>query len=58
METFYRNMRRHYGILMEGSKPVSGKWNYDHDNREALKKDVPLPEHWCLPMMSPVLWKD
>ncbi len=44
METFYRNMRRHYGILMEGSKPVSGKWNYDHDNREALKKDVPLPE--------------
>lgn len=37
MESFYREMRRKYGILMDGKEPLTGKWNYDHDNRGALK---------------------
>ncbi len=34
MEYFYREMRRKTGLLMDGDKPVGGKWNYDHDNRK------------------------
>ncbi len=37
METFYREMRRKYDILMDGKEPLTGQWNYDHDNRSALK---------------------
>jgi deoxyribodipyrimidine photolyase-related protein len=37
METFYREMRRRYKILMDGKDPLSGQWNFDHDNRQALK---------------------
>ncbi len=37
METFYREMRRKHDILMEGKEPVQGAWNFDHDNRSALK---------------------
>jgi len=34
MEYFYRHMRRKTGLLMEGDAPVSGRWNFDHDNRK------------------------
>jgi deoxyribodipyrimidine photolyase-related protein len=34
METFYRVMRRKTGILMDGSEPAGGAWNYDAENRE------------------------
>ncbi len=37
METFYREMRRNHQILMDGKEPLTGQWNYDHDNRQALK---------------------
>lgn len=43
METFYRQIRREYDILMEGTKPTGGKWNYDHDNRNKLPKDHQTP---------------
>ena len=33
MENFYRAQRVRLNILMEGSDPVGGKWNYDADNR-------------------------
>ncbi len=35
MEVFYRGMRQRYQILLEQGKPVGGKWNYDHENRQA-----------------------
>lgn len=35
MEWFYRDMRRRTGLLMDGDKPVGGKWNYDTENRKA-----------------------
>lgn len=37
METFYREMRKKYNILMDGKEPLTGQWNYDHDNRQAFK---------------------
>ncbi|MCC5956373.1 MAG: cryptochrome/photolyase family protein [Natronohydrobacter sp.] len=40
MEYFYREMRRKTGLLMEGDKPVGGKWNFDHDNRKPAKADL------------------
>ncbi|MFT6791415.1 MAG: deoxyribodipyrimidine photolyase-related protein [Cellvibrionaceae bacterium] len=46
MEFFYRKMRRRFNLLMEGDKPLGGKWNYDADNRNRLKKNdiEALPE--------------
>lgn len=38
MESYYRNLRKKYDILMEDGKPITGKWNYDHDNRKKLPK--------------------
>jgi len=45
METFYRNMRRRYGLLMEEdrSTPLTGQWNYDQDNRQSLPPTVDIP---------------
>ena len=44
MEFFYRDMRRASGLLMEGEEPAGGQWNFDHDNRKALPKDVKPPK--------------
>lgn len=37
METFYRQMRKDFDILMDGKEPVDGQWNFDAENRAALK---------------------
>ncbi|WBL42567.1 cryptochrome/photolyase family protein [Algoriphagus halophytocola] len=37
MESFYRQMRKDFTILMDGKEPLHGKWNFDHENRAALK---------------------
>ena len=51
METFYREMRRRIGILMEGnsgSEPLGGRWNYDLENRATFsdwkKAGAPRPK--------------
>ena len=44
MENFYRNMRKTHHILMEGSQPTGGKWNFDHENRKKYKGEVPVPK--------------
>lgn len=48
METFYRAMRKKYAILMEpdGKNPLSGRWNYDAENRKKM------PEHVAIPPIS------
>jgi deoxyribodipyrimidine photolyase-related protein len=50
MENFYRNQRRRFDVLMEGpDAPVGGKWNLDHENREAPPKGGTLgvkPPWW------------
>lgn len=42
METFYREMRKKYDVLMDGKEPLTGHWNYDHDNRSALQDKTVL----------------
>ncbi len=43
MEFFYREIRKQTGYLMNGSKPIGGKWNYDSKNRGSYdgKKGIP-----------------
>lgn len=36
MESFYRYMRKKHDVLMEGNQPLTGKWNYDEENRKKL----------------------
>lgn len=44
METFYRNMRTRYGILLEPTgKPIGGKWNYDAENRKKYNGKETIP---------------
>ena len=43
MESFYRWMRKRHDILLDSSKPVGGKWNYDLKNRRAYDNRVPIP---------------
>ncbi len=49
MEDFYRWRRRVLGYLMDGDEPVTGRWNYDSENREP-----PPDEHpgWPDPLRS------
>ncbi len=39
MESFYHMMRKKHHVLMDGDKPLTGKWNYDGENRKKLPKD-------------------
>ncbi len=44
MEYFYRDMRKHFDILMTPEdEPEGGEWNFDKLNRERLPKDVNIP---------------
>ena len=44
MESFYRQMRQHFDVLMDDKKsPAEGKWNFDKENRKSLPKNVDLP---------------
>jgi deoxyribodipyrimidine photolyase-related protein len=42
MESFYREMRKKHHILMEGQEPLTGKWNFDHENRNKLRDPMLL----------------
>jgi deoxyribodipyrimidine photolyase-related protein len=51
MENFYHWQRQRTGILMEGSKPMGGRWNFDADNRRALPKEgIKIPS--VLPLVN------
>ena len=41
LEFFYRDQRKKHGVLMDGTDPVGGQWNFDHDNRESFGKQGP-----------------
>lgn len=49
METFYRDIRRRSGILMDGDQPMGGQWNYDAENRKRMPASHQPPE----PMLFP-----
>ncbi len=41
MENFYRKQRVRLGILVQGSEPEGGQWNFDQDNR------LPPPKNYA-----------
>ena len=41
MEFFYRKMRQKYDVLMQGSEPEGGTWNFDAENRKTFGKTGP-----------------
>ncbi len=45
LETFYREQRKRFGILMEEAngapRPIGGRWNFDTDNRHPLPPEGP-----------------
>ena len=43
MEYFYRDMRRRTGLLMQGDKPIGGRWNFDSENRKPAQPDLLMP---------------
>ena len=49
METFYREMRRATGYLMQDGAPVGGQWNYDAQNRKRLPKGLRPPRRQRFP---------
>lgn len=51
MESFYREGRKRYDILMADDKhPIGGQWNYDKQNRKPPKKEInPPAPHWFEP---------
>jgi deoxyribodipyrimidine photolyase-related protein len=38
LETFYRNQRKRLNLLMDGTSPAGGEWNFDHENRKPAPK--------------------
>ncbi len=46
MEHFYRTLRRKHQVLMDGDEPMSGRWNYDEENRESLPDNLQIPPPW------------
>lgn len=54
LELFYRESRRRFGVLMEGSgkaaQPLGGQWNFDADNRKPPPKGLKGPQPlWFAP---------
>jgi deoxyribodipyrimidine photolyase-related protein len=45
MENFYRGQRSRLGVLVEGGKPVGGKWNFDKENRLPPPKNYKYPPY-------------
>ena len=43
MEDFYREGRKRFKILMDGTKPIGGKWNFDKQNRKPPKGNLETP---------------
>ncbi len=43
LATFYRDMRRKTGLLMDGGKPEGGQWNYDRLNRQRAQSGHRFP---------------
>lgn len=48
MEHFYRWQRRRLDVLMDGSEPAGGRWNFDAENRQPPPKDA--SGHWPTPL--------
>lgn len=53
MAHFYAYQRKRFNILMDGSKPVGGKFSFDTENRKKIPKGMMIPRG-----NEPILAKD
>ena len=44
MDAFYRHVRQRTGLLMDGARPIGGKYSFDAENRKAWRGQPPAPE--------------
>lgn len=44
MDRFYRKLRKERNVLMNGSKPIGGKWSFDAENRKPAKSGTTFPD--------------
>jgi len=44
MDSFYRSIRKKTGILMDGKKPIGGKFSFDAENRRFWKGHPAVPD--------------
>ncbi|MEM9568601.1 MAG: cryptochrome/photolyase family protein [Cyanobacteria bacterium P01_E01_bin.34] len=44
LETFYRQSRKRFGVLMNGDEPEGGQWNFDKSNRKPPKGKLNPPD--------------
>ena len=51
MEDFYREQRLRLGYLLDGDRPVGGRWNFDEENREPPPRDG---RDWPEPPVEPL----
>ena len=45
LTNFYIWQRKRLGLLMDGWKPVGGRWAFDQQNRKKIPKNIDLPKH-------------
>ena len=43
MATYYKHQRIEKNILMDGDKPIGGKWSFDEENRKKIPENLNLP---------------
>lgn len=44
MANFYKQLRKDMDILMQGGRPLGGKWSFDEDNRKKIPKSKEIPQ--------------
>lgn len=50
LEYFYRDMRRHFDVLLDAeNNPLGGAWNFDKENRRPLPADLEPPADLLFP---------
>lgn len=54
LEFFYRDMRKKFNLLMQGSQPEGGQWNFDKNNRKKWKGSPNIPPPY-LPVTTTLL---
>ena len=54
MTHFYIAQRKRLRILMDGEKPVGGKWSFDPENRKKIPKNLDIPA-WPSSQFNPFI---
>ena len=58
MADFYKHQRRKLNILLEGDKPVGGKWSFDTENRKKFQSlSVKIYQESIFQKLHPIIKK-